>query len=68
MITAHQAVSNKFKGVENMKKNGNERPEHSGFESPAVGEVFPRGTKFKKNKDGTITPIVPKEKPEKKGK
>lgn len=35
------------------------RPKHSGFEAPCIGEVVPEGTKWKKNPDGTISPIFP---------
>ena len=40
------------------KKN----PKHSGFEAPAIGKVYPKGTKFKKNPDGTISPVGVKKK------
>ena len=32
----------------------------SGFDAPAIGRTIPKGTTFKKNKDGTITPIKKK--------
>ena len=41
------------------------QPKHSGFEAPERFEVLPRGTKFKQNPDGTITPILPKQKDKK---
>lgn len=34
----------------------------SGFDVEPYGEVIPEGTKFKKNKDGTLTRIPPKKK------
>ena len=51
------------------KTNTSKRPAHSGFEvEPLAGTVttYPKGTKFKKNADGTRTPIYPKAKPAKK--
>lgn len=42
-------------------KNGN-RPEHSGFDAPVKGKQYPQGTVWKKNKDGTISPVTPKKK------
>lgn len=33
---------------------------HSGFEAPAIGTLLPKGTTWKKNPDGTFTPIYPK--------
>ena len=41
-------------------------PKHSGFEAPTIGHVLPDGTKFKKNPDGTLTPIYPKKQTDKK--
>ena len=35
---------------------------HSGFEAPAIGTVYPKGTTFKKNANGTLTPVFPKSK------
>lgn len=37
---------------------------HSGFEAPAIGTRVPDGTKWKKNPDGTISPVYPKKKPD----
>lgn len=34
----------------------------SGFDAPTYGTLLPKGTTFKKNKDGTITPVKPKKK------
>lgn len=35
----------------------------SGFDAPIIGgKAFPKGTTFKKNADGTITPVMPKKK------
>ena len=31
------------------------------FSTPAIGEVLPKGTKTKRNKDGTISLIPPEE-------
>lgn len=39
----------------------NER-RHCGFEAPVYGTLLPKGTKLKKNPDGTVSPIYPKEK------
>ncbi len=41
----------------------------SGFDCPAIGTVHPKGTKIKRNPNGTITLILPKKKttPKKKG-
>lgn len=49
--------------AEGIKKR--ERPKHSSFEYPTIGELLPDGTKLKKNRDGTITPIYPKKNTEK---
>lgn len=46
--------------------NKNEPPKNSGFDAPVYGTVHPKGTKIKKNKDGTITLIHPDEKKGKK--
>ena len=46
-------------------KNENNK---SGFDAPAYGTLHPRGTKIKKNKDGTITLVSPTEKKETKKK
>ena len=40
----------------------------SGFDSPVGIAVLPTGTTYKKNKDGTITPVFPKKKKETKKK
>lgn len=32
----------------------------TGFKGETIGTVMPKGTKFKKNANGTITPIFPK--------
>lgn len=40
----------------------------SGFDAPIYGTVLPKGTKFKKNPNGTITPIQPTKKKKKKKK
>lgn len=40
-------------------------PKHSGFEAPTIGRVLPDGTKWKKNPDGTISPVYPKQKDKK---
>lgn len=37
---------------------------HSGFEAPTIGILVPDGTTWKKNPDGTMTPIYPKKKGE----
>ena len=42
-----------------------EQKKHSGFEAPVYGTVIPKGTRWKKNPDGTSTPIYPKKKDEK---
>ena len=39
---------------------------NSGFDAPTYGTMSPKGTKIKKNPDGTITLIEPKKKPAKK--
>lgn len=36
----------------------------SGFDYPAIGTAFPKGTTFKKNKDGRLIPVYPKKKKE----
>lgn len=39
---------------------------HSGFDVPAFGEMYPKGTTVKHNPDGTITLVPPKgQKPKK---
>lgn len=38
-------------------------PKHSGFEAPVIGGThYPKGTTFRKNKDGSVTPVLPKKK------
>ena len=37
-----------------------DKEKHSGFEAPVYGELVPEGTRYKKNPDGTVTPIYPK--------
>ena len=32
----------------------------SGFDAPAIGTLLPKGTTFRKNPDGTVTPVPPK--------
>ena len=44
-----------------MKKKG-KTPKHSGFEAPVKGVVLPKGTTFKKGKNGVVTPVLPKKK------
>ena len=34
----------------------------SGLNVPTYGKAFPRGTKFKRNSDGTVRPVLPKKK------
>lgn len=41
------------------KKTSNTK-KHSGFEAPTIGTVYPKGTTFKKNPDGTMSPVFPK--------
>lgn len=41
---------------------------HSGFDAPVYGVRHPKGTKVKKNPDGTVTLIPPKKKDDKKKK
>ena len=36
------------------------RPKHSGFDAPTYGTVYPKGTVFKKDKNGKLIPILPK--------
>lgn len=36
------------------------------FAAPLIGKPYPKGTKFKENPDGTISPILPKKKSAKK--
>lgn len=43
-----------------------EKKMHSGFEAPTIGEVMPKGTRIKKNPDGTISYVLPKKKTDKK--
>ena len=43
-------------------------PKHSGFEAPTVGVVHSKGSKIKRNKDGTISVVQPKSKSSKRGK
>lgn len=35
-------------------------PKHSGFEAPTIGTVLSKGSKIKRNKDGTISVVAPK--------
>ena len=35
---------------------------NSGFNVSTIGKIYPKGTKFKTNKDGTVTPVYPKKK------
>ena len=51
-------MNNKGTGMNRAKGE----PKHSGFEGPTIGVMAPRGTKFKHNADGTITPVYPKQK------
>ena len=37
------------------------RAKHSGIEAPTYGVIVHNGTQWRKNPDGTITPIYPKE-------
>ncbi len=37
---------------------------HSGFEAPVFGTLIPKGTKWKRNPDGTRTPIYPEKEEE----
>lgn len=46
-------------------KKTNSRPKHSGFEGPAFGTAYPKGTKFKKMPNGVLKPILPKAKEKK---
>lgn len=39
---------------------------HSGFEAPVRGTQYPKGTTFKKDKDGFLIPILPKDLPDSK--
>ena len=41
-------------------------PKHSGFDAPVIGEAVPKGTKFKKTKDGKYIMITPKDNKKKK--
>lgn len=34
----------------------------SGFDGYDSGQSLPKGTKLRKNKDGTVTPVYPKKK------
>lgn len=43
-----------------MPKKNNDRG--TGFAAPISGRTAPKGTKVKKNKDGTITLVEPKKK------
>lgn len=43
------------------------KPKHSGFEAPLYGTLLPKGTKLKKNADGTVTPVYPKKSSKTKG-
>lgn len=45
------------------KKTSN--PKHSGFEAPAFGGAYPKGTKFKRMPNGVLKPILPKAKEKK---
>lgn len=42
-----------------------DKKRNSGFDAPTIGKVVPKGTKWKKNPDGTVSPIYPKDKPKK---
>lgn len=53
----------------NTTKKNVQRPAHSGFEAepPAgTGMVYPKGTTFKRNPNGTVTPVYPKKSTSKK--
>lgn len=41
-------------------KDKNGKPMYSGFDAPVIGQMLPKGTTFKTNPDGTITPVLPK--------
>lgn len=43
----------------NTKKAAGNRPKHSGFDAPAFGTVYPKGTRFETNPDGTERVILP---------
>ena len=40
-----------------------EGQKHSDFEAPVRGTQYPKGTTFKKDKDGFLIPIFPKDLP-----
>ena len=45
------------------EKTKGKTPQGSGLQVPLIGgKMLPKGTRFKKNPDGTITPILPKKK------
>ena len=46
-------------------KKTNSKPKHSGFEGPAFGGAYPKGTKFKRMPNGVLKPILPKSTKEK---
>ena len=53
----------------NTTKKNTGRPAHCGFEAePPVGTgtVYPKGTTFKRNPNGTVTPVIPKKSASKK--
>ena len=47
-------------------KKSTDRPAHSGYEGKTIGEVVPVGTTWKKNANGTYTPVYPKKSTSKK--
>lgn len=40
----------------------------SGFNAPTIGTRYPKGSKIKKNADGTVSVVTPKSKSKKGGK
>ena len=42
------------------EKKGNTKQQNSGFNGQTIGEMFPKGTTFKRNANGTLTPVYPK--------
>ena len=49
-------------------KDVRKKPAHSGFEAeiPYRNKPYPKGTTFRKNADGTVTPVQPRRMPAKK--
>ena len=52
----------KQKTKEVTKMANKKTPKGSGFDAPVRGTQYPKGTTFKKDKDGYLIPVLPKKK------